>query len=58
KSEDQAWEIARVIWATIHGHVGLELISYFNYPGVSPQQILERALQALLNELLPTMNND
>jgi AcrR family transcriptional regulator len=57
KSEDKAWEIARVIWATIHGHVGLELIGYFNYPGVSPQQILERALQALLNEFLPAMDN-
>lgn len=57
KSEDQAWEIARVIWATIHGHVGLEIIGYFNYPGVLPQQILEQALQVLLNELLPTMDN-
>ncbi|MEN9568246.1 MAG: hypothetical protein RLZZ69_3442, partial [Cyanobacteriota bacterium] len=40
-----------------HGHVGLELMGYFNYPGVSPQQILEQALQALLNQLLPTMDN-
>jgi AcrR family transcriptional regulator len=56
-TEDEAWNIARVIWATVHGHVGLELMGYFNYPGVSPQQILEQALQALLNELLPTMDN-
>jgi AcrR family transcriptional regulator len=56
KSEDKAWEIARVIWATVHGHVGLELMGYFNYPGVSPQQLLEQALQVLLNELLPTMD--
>ena len=57
KSEDKAWEIARIIWATIHGHVGLELIGYFNYSDVSSQQILEQALQVLLNELLPTMDN-
>lgn len=56
-TEDEAWNIARIIWATVHGHVGLELMGYFNYPGVSPQQILEQALQALLNELLPTMDN-
>ena len=52
--EDKAWEIARVIWATVHGHVGLELTGYFNYLKVSPQPMLERALQALVNELLPT----
>jgi AcrR family transcriptional regulator len=52
-TRDEAWEIARVIWATVHGHVGLELIGHFNYAEVSPQQMLERALQALVNELLP-----
>jgi AcrR family transcriptional regulator len=56
-TEDEAWNIARIIWATVHGHVGLELMGYFNYPGVSPQKILEQALQALLNQLLPTMDN-
>ncbi|MGF1590941.1 MAG: TetR/AcrR family transcriptional regulator [Pleurocapsa sp.] len=55
-TKDEAWEIARVIWATVHGHVGLELMDYFNYSGLSSQQILERALQALLNEWLPTLN--
>ena len=58
KAENEAWEIARIIWATVHGHVGLELTGYFNYLGVSPQQILERALQALINELLPNMDKD
>lgn len=57
KTEDEAWEIARVIWATVHGHVGLELMNYFNYSEVSTQQILERALQALVNELLPDLDN-
>jgi AcrR family transcriptional regulator len=56
-TEDETWEIARVIWATVHGQVGLELMGYFNYSGVSSQQILERALQALVNELLSTTNN-
>ncbi|MDJ0690102.1 MAG: TetR/AcrR family transcriptional regulator [Xenococcaceae cyanobacterium MO_188.B32] len=56
--EDKAWEIARVIWATVHGHIGLELMGYFNYSGVLPQQMLERALQALINELLPTIDKD
>ncbi len=53
-TEDETWEIARVIWATVYGHVGLELTGYFNYPGVSPQQMLKQALQALLNESIPT----
>lgn len=57
KIEDEAWEIARVIWATVHGHVGLELMNYFNYSEVSAQQILERALQALVKELLPNLDN-
>lgn len=56
--EDKAWLVARVIWATVHGHIGLELMGYFNYRGVLPQQILERALQALVNELLPTIAKD
>ena len=51
--EDEAWEIARTIWATVHGQVGLELMGYLNYSGVSPQQMLKRALQALINELFP-----
>ncbi|MBE9047240.1 TetR/AcrR family transcriptional regulator [Pleurocapsales cyanobacterium LEGE 10410] len=57
ESEDKAWEIARVIWATVHGHVGLEMMNYFNYSDVSAPQILERALQALVNELLPDLDN-
>lgn len=56
KSEDEAWEIARVIWATVHGHVGLEMMNYFNSSDVSAPQILERALQALVNELLPDLD--
>ncbi|MEM1253963.1 MAG: TetR/AcrR family transcriptional regulator [Cyanobacteria bacterium P01_H01_bin.21] len=51
--EDEAWSIARIIWATIHGHVTLELAGYFDYPGVVPQQTLERALKALISQLLP-----
>ena len=58
KTEDEAWEIARVIWATVHGHVGLELMNYFSYAEVSTPQILDRALQALVNELLPNRNRD
>lgn len=50
---DAAWEIARTIWATLHGHVGLELVGYFNSPEPS-QQRLERALQALVDRLLST----
>ena len=57
-TEDEAWEIARIIWATVHGHVGLELTGYFNYSGELPQQMLERALQALINELLPTIDKE
>ena len=53
-AEDEAWEIARVIWATVHGQVSLELTGYFNYSGVSSQQMLKRALQALMNEFFPT----
>lgn len=56
--EGEAWEIARIIWATVHGHLGLELTGYFNYSGLSPQQMLERALQGLVNELLPTIEKD
>jgi AcrR family transcriptional regulator len=55
-TEDEAWEIARIIWATVHGHVGLELAGHFDYPGVSPQQMLERALQAVVKQLLSTPN--
>ncbi|KAB8316192.1 TetR/AcrR family transcriptional regulator [Tolypothrix campylonemoides VB511288] len=54
---DDAWEIARIIWATLHGHVGLELVGYFDYPGLSPQQRLERALQAVVDKLLPTTDS-
>ncbi|MCU0565710.1 MAG: TetR/AcrR family transcriptional regulator [Oculatellaceae cyanobacterium Prado106] len=55
-SESEAWEIARIIWATVHGHVGLELAGHFGYPGVSSQQMLKRALQAIVEQLLPTPN--
>ncbi|ESA39110.1 transcriptional regulator [Leptolyngbya sp. Heron Island J] len=51
--EDEAWNQARIIWATIHGHVTLELAGYFDYPYVVPQQTLERALKALISQLLP-----
>jgi AcrR family transcriptional regulator len=53
-SENEAWEIARIIWATVHGHVGLELAGHFDYPGVSSQQMLNRALQAVVEQFLPT----
>jgi AcrR family transcriptional regulator len=53
-SENEAWEIARIIWATIHGHVGLELAGHFDHPGVSPQQMLNRALQAVVEQFLLT----
>ncbi|MBE9169555.1 TetR/AcrR family transcriptional regulator [Pleurocapsales cyanobacterium LEGE 06147] len=55
-TEDEAWEIARIIWATVHGHIGLELAGHFDYPGVSSQQMLERALQAIVEQLLSTSN--
>lgn len=55
-AENEAWEIARIIWATVHGHIGLELAGHFDYPGVSPQQMLERALQAIISTLLLTPN--
>jgi AcrR family transcriptional regulator len=55
-TKDEAWEIARIIWATVHGHVGLELAGHFDYPDVSPQQLLERALQAVVPKLLSTPN--
>ena len=54
---DEAWEIARIIWATLHGHVSLELAGYFDHPGVLPQQILDRALQAVISQLLPAKSN-
>lgn len=57
-TEDEAWEIARVIWATVHGHVGLELAGYLNYSGISSRQILGKALRALVNELLPTTDKE
>lgn len=50
-SEDEAWEIARTLWATLHGHVALELVGYFNDAKTS-QQRLKLALQGLINELL------
>jgi AcrR family transcriptional regulator len=53
-SKNEAWEIARIVWATVHGHVGLELGGHFDYPDVSPQQMLNRALQAVLEQFLPT----
>lgn len=56
-AEDEAWEIARIIWATLHGHVSLELAKYLNHSGVSPQQNLDRALQAIITHLLPTTGN-
>jgi AcrR family transcriptional regulator len=55
-TEDEAWEIARIVWATVHGHVGLELAGHFDYPGVSSQQMLKRALQAIVEQFLPTPN--
>lgn len=55
--EDEAWEIARIIWAIVHGHVGLELAGHFDYPGVSPQQMLERSLQAIVEQLLSPSNH-
>ena len=55
---DEAWEIARIIWAILHGHVSLELGGYFNYPGVEPHQMLDRALKATINQLLPVMENN
>ena len=48
---DEAWEIARTIWATLHGHVSLELVGYFNVPQ-PPLPRLERGLQALVDGLL------
>ncbi|MEL6322030.1 MAG: TetR/AcrR family transcriptional regulator [Cyanobacteria bacterium J06626_14] len=51
-AENEAWDIARIIWATVHGHVGLELAGHFDYPGVSPQQLLNQALQAVAEQLL------
>jgi AcrR family transcriptional regulator len=56
-SEDEAWEIARILWATVHGHVGLELVGHFAYLGVSPQQLLERALRAIVQQNLPTSHD-
>jgi AcrR family transcriptional regulator len=53
-SKNEAWEIARIVWATVHGHVGLELAGHFDYPDVSPQQMLNQALQAVLKQLLLT----
>ncbi|MEY2833158.1 MAG: hypothetical protein RLZZ574_2417, partial [Cyanobacteriota bacterium] len=53
-AQNKAWEIARIIWATVHGHVGLELAGHFDYSGVSPQQMVNRALQAVVEQLLPT----
>lgn len=55
--EDEAWEIARIIWATLHGHVSLELAKYFDYPDASPQQISDRALRAIISQLLPTTDS-
>ena len=53
--ESEAWEIARIIWATLHGHIGLELVGYANYLE-PPEQRFERALQTLVNGLLGTSN--
>lgn len=53
ESEREAWEIARIIWANLHGHVSLELAGYFDYPGVVPEQMLARSRQALIDQLLP-----
>lgn len=53
-TEAQAWQIARMIWATLHGHVSLELAGHFDYPGVVPQQLLEQSLRALIDQLLPS----
>ena len=39
-AESEAWEIARIIWATLHGHIGLELVGYANYPE-PPEQRFE-----------------
>ena len=52
--ENEAWEIARIIWATVHGHVGLELAGHFDYPGVSSQQMANRALRSIIEQFLPT----
>lgn len=51
QAEDEAWEIARTIWATVHGHVGLELGGYFRDSEAS-QQRLKRVLQTLADGLL------
>jgi AcrR family transcriptional regulator len=56
-TEEEAWEIARIIWATIHGHVSLELTGHFSYSDESPQQILKRALQAIVQQLLLNPGN-
>jgi len=49
--ESEAWEIARIIWANLHGNVSLELAGYSNYQEPSEQRF-ERALQVLVNGLL------
>lgn len=51
ESDSEAYEIARIIWANLHGHVSLELVGYSNYPEPSKQRF-ERALQTLVNGLL------
>jgi AcrR family transcriptional regulator len=48
----EAWETARIIWATFHGHVALELVGYFNVCE-PPLPRFERGLQALIDGLLP-----
>lgn len=57
-TEEEAWDVARIIWATVHGHIGLELTGHFNHPGAFPQQMLEQALQAIVKQFLSTAEHD
>lgn len=44
---DDPGEIAYMIWGTLHGHIGLELIGYFQNP-LAAQQRFEKVFQALV----------
>lgn len=55
-SEAEAWDLARMIWATLHGHVSLELSQYFD-SGMAPISILEKAIQTIVDSFLIAGDN-
>ncbi|MGD1897879.1 MAG: TetR/AcrR family transcriptional regulator [Phormidesmis sp.] len=50
-TQAESWDIARMIWATLHGHVSLALAKHFDEVTL-PASLLERSLKTIFDTLL------